>query len=294
QPATWPIPQDIAIIGQTSGTTGIPKLAPREHGQIVASGSRHRDRFGLNQSDRALSVAPIPLSLGRTGLFHGVAAGAALVFPASPDLPGIYAAIETERPTWMHAAAGFVEVLTRYLRDHPLRQPPSFRFVRVTAAPIAAEMCDELAMRLGAPVLPGYSMTETGLIATALPPPAPSRPGSTGKPMEAIRIVDEDGTDVGPGVAGEIWVGGSRIMSRSAWDLEPSALALTTTGWFRTGDVGYLDEDGFLFLTGRLTELINRGGTKIAPIEVDEVLLAHPAVAAAAAFAVPDELLGED
>ncbi|MGH2615553.1 MAG: class I adenylate-forming enzyme family protein [Thermomicrobiales bacterium] len=292
--AVGPRPQDIAFIGHTSGTTGVPKQIPRIHRQIVVSGRIHRDRFGLSQRDRALSVAPITLALGRTGLTHGIAAGAALIFPALPGLPGLHAAIEAERPTWMHAAAGFLEVLTRYLRNHPLSQPSSFRFSRVTAAPIAPEIVDELAMRLGAPILPGYSMSETGLIATALPPPAPYKPGSTGKPMEEIRIVDEDGKDVGQGVAGEVWVGGPRIASRFSQDSELNALALTSPGWFRTGDVGYLDEDGFLFLTGRLNELINRGGAKIAPIEVDEVLLAHPAVAAAAAFAVADELLGED
>jgi oxalate---CoA ligase len=294
-PWTWPRPEDIAVVGQTSGTTRMPKRIPRPHGRILESGRRHRDRFGLSRWDRALAVAPLTLALGRSGLFHGIAAGAALLYPATPDLGGLWAAIEDERPTWMHASVGFLEVLTRYLRDIPTLQPPSsFRFVRVTAGAISPEICDELALRLGAPILPGYSASETGLVATALPPPAPSKPGSVGRPVQEIRIVREDTRQAGTGEPGEVWVRAETSFPRYLDDPETNASAFTSDGWFRTGDVGYLDQEGFLFLTGRLTELINRGGAKISPIEVDDVLLAHPTVSAAATFAIPDELLGED
>jgi len=195
----------------------------------------------------------------------------------------------------MHASAGFLELLIRYLRDAPTLQPPSsFRFVRVTAGAISPDICEELALRLGAPVLPGYSTTETGIVATALPPPAPSKPGSAGRPIHEIRIVREDTRQAGTEEPGEIWVRAETAFPRYLDDPETNASAFTSDGWFRTGDVGYLDQEGFLFLTGRLTELINRGGAKIAPMEVDEVLLAHPSVRAAATFAIPDELLGED
>jgi acyl-CoA synthetase (AMP-forming)/AMP-acid ligase II len=294
RPIAMPDPGDIAVISQSSGTTGRPKRVPRVHGRLVASGRRHRDRFGLERRDRALAVAPMTVSMGRTALLHGIAAGASLIFPVTTDLGDYWDAIERERPTWMHASAGFLELLLRWLRANPGRPAPSsLRFVRVTAAPIAPESCDELARRLGAPVLPGYSTSETGIIATAMPPPAPYKPGSTGRPAQEIRMVN-DGVDMAPGAEGEIWVRGPSVVSGYLDDPELNATAFTADGWLRTGDVGYLDEDGFLFLTGRLKELINRGGAKVAPTEVDAVLLAHPGVNEAASFAAPDERLGED
>jgi acyl-CoA synthetase (AMP-forming)/AMP-acid ligase II len=168
------------------------------------------------------------------------------------------------------------------------------RLVRVTAAPISSETCDELAIRLAAPVLNSYSSSEAGLIATVLPPPAPHKPGSVGRPIQPLRIADEDGQDVRPGATGEIVVQGSTFFAGYLDDPEANAAAATADGWFRTGDVGHLDEDGFLFVTGRLTELINRGGLNIAPAEVDEVIMEHPLVKSAAAFALPDARLGED
>jgi acyl-CoA synthetase (AMP-forming)/AMP-acid ligase II len=234
------------------------------------------------------------VSMGRTALLHSIVAGSSLISPPPPDLNDVWAAIEAERPTWMHTAAGFLELLVRWLRSHPaLPAPTSLRFVRVTAAPISAEICDELARRLRAPILPGYSTSETGIIATALPPPAPFKPGSTGQPQQEIRI-DAGGVDAPPGAVGEIWVRGPSVLSGYLNDPELDEAVITKDRWFRTGDVGYLDDEDFLFLTGRVKELINRGGTKIAPAETDAVLQAHPAVHAAAAFAVPDDRMGED
>jgi acyl-CoA synthetase (AMP-forming)/AMP-acid ligase II len=127
-----------------------------------------------------------------------------------------------------------------------------------------------------------------------LPPPSPVKPGSVGQPIQEVRIVDQSGGDVATGAIGEIWVRGPKVASGYSDDPDATVAAFLPGGWFRTGDLGYLDDDGFLFLAGRLNELINRGGTKIAPQEVDDALLAHPAVREATTFAVPDERLGED
>ena len=290
-----PRPADIAVAFATSGTTGAPKWVPITHGSLVRDGKSHRDRFGLNPRDRGLALAPLTLSLGLTMLFHGIAAGAALIFPAASDLPGLWTTIVEARPTWMFPSAGWLELLARFLREHPDLPPPSpLRLVRVTAAPISAATCAELADRLGAPVLNGYSSSEAGLIATALPPPAGHKPGSVGLPIQEVRIVDAAGEDAPPGVAGEILVRGPKVFAGYLDDPGANAVAFTADGWFRTGDIGYLDEDGFLHLTGRLTEVINRGGTKISPVEVDTVLRDHPAIREAATFALPDGLLGED
>jgi oxalate---CoA ligase len=289
-----PSPTDIATIGQTSGTTGKPKLIPRTHDHITRSGREHGELFGLTPHDRALAVAPMSLSLGKTALLHTVCAGSSLIFPASFAPDRIRQAIEDERPTWMHSAAGFLEVLVRYLRDHPPDARSSLRFVRVTAAAISPAVCDELERYLGAPVLPAYSTSETGVVATALPTAGCRRPGSVGKPVQDVRIVAEDGQDVPAGREGEIWIRGRKIIDGYLDDTALNARAFTPDGWFRIGDAGYLDADGFLFLTGRVNELINRGGLKISPAEIDAVLLAHPAVCEAATFAVPDARLGED
>jgi acyl-CoA synthetase (AMP-forming)/AMP-acid ligase II len=294
QPEVRPCPEAIAVVSQTSGTTGRSKRVPRDHRYLVENGCRHRDRFGLDGSDRALAVAPMTLALGHTALLHGIAAGASLILPVSGGPDDLWAAVEAERPTWMHASAGFLELLAHWLRANPERATPtSLRFVRVTAAAIAPETCHELAGRLGTRILPSYSMSESGMIATAMPPPAAHKPGSCGKPVQEIRIVGGD-TAVSQREEGEIWVRGSALFAGYLDDPELNAATFTADGWLRTGDVGYLDEDGFLFLTGRLKELINRGGTKISPTEVDAVLLAHPAVLAAATFGAPDERLGED
>jgi acyl-CoA synthetase (AMP-forming)/AMP-acid ligase II len=290
-----PCPEDIAAVLLTSGTTGAAKRVPNTHRAIVTIGRARRDQFGLCQNDRALAVAPLTLSLGLCVLFHSLVAGAAVIFPPAVDLPTLWATLEAERSTWLFPSAGLTEVLARFLRGQPaLSRPGALRFVRVTAAPIAAAVCDDLAQRLDAPVLPSYSTTETGLIATALPLPARHPPGSVGRPILDLQIVGPAGDDLGPGGAGEVWVRGDKLFAGYLDDPERNAAVLRPGGWFRTGDIGFLDEEGFLFLTGRLSELINRGGAKIAPAEVDAVLTAHPAVRAAASFGVPDARLGED
>ena len=228
-------------------------------------------------------------------LTKAIAAGAGLIFPDTTDLPRMWESIAAERPTWMYCSPGYLELLARLLRERPaLPAPSSLRFVRVSSAPLSLEVCEELETRLGAPILPSYGTSEAGRITAVLPPPAPRKPGSDGRPVQEVRIVADDGSDVGPGVAGEIWVRGPLVFAGYLDDPENNAARFTADGWFRTGDLGYLDADGFFFLTGRINELINRGGTKIVPGEVDEALLDHPAVAEAAVFGVPDARLGED
>jgi acyl-CoA synthetase (AMP-forming)/AMP-acid ligase II len=289
-----PAPNGIATIRQTSGTTGKPKLIPREHRRIIASGRRNRDLFKLTTQDRALAVAPMSLSLGKTTLLHTVCTGSSLIFPSSysPDL--IPEAMQRDRPTWMHSGAGFLELLARHLRGQPPNAPSSLRFVRVTAAAISPAVCDELERYLGAPILPAYSTSETGLVATTLPDPDWRKPDSVGRLVQEVRIVDESGREVPPGEDGEVWIRGESVISGYLDDPTLNASAILSDGWFRVGDVGHLDADGFLFLTGRVNELINRGGFKISPSEIDAVLRSHPAVREAATFAVPDERLGQD
>ncbi|MFN8593728.1 MAG: AMP-binding protein [Thermomicrobiales bacterium] len=287
-------PDDPAVVSHTSGTTGRAKLIFRTHRHVVRSGIQHRRTFGISPDDRALSVAPLSLALGRAGLSHGIVAGACTIFPKHRAPAEIWSTIERERPTWMHASAGFLELLATSEVPPNHLATPSLRFVRVTAAAISPEVCDTLERWLGAPVLPSYSSIETGFIASNFAHPEMRRRGSVGKPLMDLRIVDERGEDVASGTTGEIWVRSVKVIDRYVDDVAANATAFAPGGWFRTGDAGYLDDDGFLFLTGRIKELINRGGTKISPVEVDQIVTAHPGVAEAAAFAIPDEHLGED
>ena len=297
QPAfrDWPHAEDLAILRQTSGTTGKPKRVPCLHGSLIANGRRHRDLFGLNRTDRAPAAAPMTSTLGQTLLMNVIVLGAAVICPPAADFARLWEAIEREGPTWMSTSSGFAELLAQHLAARPSRPPgSSLRFVQVTSGPVSVATCEVLARRLGAHILPRYSCTEAGAIAMTFPPPATGKPGSAGQPVQEVRIVGADGTELGAGHEGEIWVRGPRVVAGYLDDPEATAAAFLPGGWYRTGDTGHLDEGGFLFVTGRLNELINRGGDKIAPAEVDDVLLAHPAVRDAAAFAVTDKRLGED
>lgn len=229
-------------------------------------------------------------------LAHALTAGASVIMrPLTVGLAAAWEAIAREHPTWLSTSAGFLELLAPALEARPaLYCSPSLRFVQVTAAPITPETCRALEERLGAPILPRYSSTETGGVAMTRPPPARRKPGSVGQLIQEVRFAAPDGNDVAAGNEGEIWVRGPRVAPGYLDDAEATAAAFLSDGWYRTGDLGYLDGDGFLFLTGRINELINRGGEKIAPLEVDAVLQAHPAIAEAATFAVPHARLGED
>ncbi len=291
----WPRAEALAIVRQTSGTTGRPKRIPCLHGALVANGRRQRDQLALGPHDRAPAVSALTVTLGQTVLAHTIVTGGALIIPPRGDVAESWRAIARERPTWMSTSAGYLELLARSFGDHPPPSTPSsLRFVQVTSAPIAPDTRRLLERLLGAPILPRYSSTEAGGVAMTLPPPARAKPGSVGQPVQEVRIVGLAGKDVVPGREGEIWVRGPRVMSGYLDDPEATAAVLLPGGWYRTGDVGFLDEDRFLFLTGRLNDLINRGGEKIAPAEVDAVLQSHPAIAEAATFAVPDARLGED
>jgi acyl-CoA synthetase (AMP-forming)/AMP-acid ligase II len=289
-----PAPEDIAVVSQSSGTTGKPKRVAYRHHALVISGREHRDAYGLDQRDRGVAVSPMTASLGAWTVLEVVIVGAALVFPATLDPSHVWDAMIAERPNWMQASAGFLELLARCLQGRPAPASLSLRFVRVTSAAISPAVCAALAQRLGGPILPSYSSSEAGMISMTFPPPAMSKPGSVGQPVQVMSIVDQGGSRVGANVEGEIWLQEPRVFAGYLDDPEGTAAVRTPGGWFRTGDMGYLDEDGFLFLTGRCNELINRGGDKIAPAEVDAVLFAHPAVAEAAAFPAPDERFGQD
>jgi acyl-coenzyme A synthetase/AMP-(fatty) acid ligase len=199
-PLPWPRAEELAIVRQTSGTTGRPKRIPCLHGALVDNGRRQRDQFGVGAGDRAPAVSALTVTLGQTVLAHTIVAGGALIVPPSGDIGASWHAIARERPAWMSTSAGYLELLARSFRQLPPRSThPSLRFVQATSAPIAPETCRALERQLGAPILPRYSSTEAGAIAMTLPPPAKAKPGSVGQPVQEVRIVGPDEEDVAPG-----------------------------------------------------------------------------------------------
>src|SRR5262245_6074410 len=290
--------QDAAVLLLTSGTTSRPKIVPQTHVNICASAYSSVAAFALTETDRCLNVLP---------LFHGhalinlviasLAAGASVVCTPGYDPNGFFAWLGAFQPTWYSAVPTIHQaILTQAREDHKQAASCKLRFIRSSYAPLSPDLLTNLETVFEAPVIECYAMTETTstLIACNPLPPAKRKAGSVGRPVSLdVAIIDEDGTFLPCGQTGEIVVRGAGVMP--GYDDDSNATQAAFIGdWFNTGDLGFLDEDGYLFLTGRSREIINRGGEKIAPREVDEVLLQHPAVLEAASFAVPHATLGED
>jgi acyl-CoA synthetase (AMP-forming)/AMP-acid ligase II len=170
----------------------------------------------------------------------------------------------------------------------------SQRCILSSAGPLSAAELSALEAMLGAPILNTYGMSEASFIAGEPVPALHRVPGSVGLAQCDVRIIDERGEPLPRQQTGEIVIRGPRVFPGYLDDPAANAASFLPGGWFRTGDLGFLDDAGYLHLTDRLGEVINRGGQKIAPHEVDDVLRGHPAVADAAVFAVPHDLLGED
>ena len=295
EPAAAPHPEDIAVILHSSGTTGSAKLIPLLHRNTVASCRADAAARVITAADRCLNPAKIAYSLGFVTFITTVFSGATFISVPGPDLDAMPTWLRMYRPTYMATAP---VILRAFAADHgelrdALQQSP-LRCISSSAAPLLAGEVHELESALGAPILGIYGLSEASCIACEPYPALHRVPGSVGLAKCEIRIVNEIGEPVAPQRAGEIVIRGPQVFPGYLDDPEANAAAFLPGGWFRTGDVGFFDDAEYLHLTGRLTEIINRGGEKIAPREVDDVLLSHPAVAEAAAFRIGDARLGED
>ena len=287
-------PEDVAYLLHTSSTTGSPKRVPRSHRMVCEVARTGAIWFALGPADRCLNVASMVHSQGVNSLLAALTAGGSMVCTGGYDPARVFAWIEEFSPTWTATVPPVLRSLLEQIEEAPERRGQHrFRFVRSSAAPAAAGLLADLEAALGVPVIDAYGMTEAQQIASSPLPPLPRKPGSAGLPLgPEIRIQDDAGTALPPGEAGEVVVRGPSVFAGYDGDPAATAAAFTADGWFRTGDVGYLDEDGYLFVTGRLSDIINRGGEKVAPREVEAALLAHKGVAQAAVFPVSDERLG--
>ena len=279
-------PDDVALVLHTSGTTSRPKIVPLRQRNLSASAANVAASLALTPADRCLNVMPLFHIHGLVaGLLAPLSAGAAVAATPGFDAFSFFAWLEEFAPTYYTAVPTMHQmILTRAGRHADVIARTPLRFVRSSSASLPAPVLEELASVFGVPVIESYGMTEAShQMATNPLPPEVAKVRSVGKASGIeIKIVD-----------GEVVIKGSTVIT--AYENNPDANAASfTDGWFRTGDEGHLDEDGYLFLTGRIKEIINRGGEKVAPLEVDEVLLRHPAVSEAVTFAVPHDKLGED
>jgi acyl-CoA synthetase (AMP-forming)/AMP-acid ligase II len=295
RPLMAPDRDDIAVILRTSGTTGPSKLIPLLHRNTVASCRIEAVARAFTPTDRCLNPAKLAYSLGFITFIVTLFSGAAFISVPGPDLDAMPGWLTAYRPTYMVAAPA---LLRTFAADHgalrlALQQAP-LRCISTSAAPLAASEVQRLESALGAPILGIYGLTEASCIASEPYPALHRVPGSVGVARCEIRIVDELGDPLDPRRDGEIVIRGPQVFPGYLDDAAATAAVFLPGGWFRTGDIGHFGAAGSLHLTGRLREFINRGGEKIAPRDVDDVLLAHPAVADAAVFAIPHDLLGED
>jgi acyl-CoA synthetase (AMP-forming)/AMP-acid ligase II len=290
-------PDDIALVLHTSGTTSRPKIVPLAQRNVCASARNIRTTLALSPTDRGLSIMPLFHIHGLiAGTLAPLSAGGAVCYTTGFNALKFFAWMAEVHPTWytgvptMHQA-----ILSRASKSADVIKANPLRFIRSSSASLPPQVLQELEDTFGAPVIESYGMTEAAHQMTSnLLPPGKRKPGSVGVAAgPEVRVIDAEGNPVPAGATGEVAIRGENVTS--GYENNPKANAEAfTQGWFRTGDQGVMDAEGYLTITGRLKEIINRGGEKISPREVDEVLLDHPAVAQCCTFALPHDKLGED
>jgi len=290
-------PEDVSMVLHTSGTTSRPKIVPLSQANLVASAVSIAQTLRFSRNDCGLNVMPL-------FHIHGLIAGVLAPLSAGSQVfctPGFnalkfFAWIEEAKPTWYTAVPTMHQaILSRAGKNADVIARHPLRFLRSSSSSMPPQVIHELEQVFGAPLIEAYGMTEaTHQMASNPLPPAARKPGSVGRAAgPEMAIMAEDGTLLAAGQTGEIVIRGPNVTA--GYENNPKANAEAfANGWFRTGDQGVMDADGYITITGRLKEVINRGGEKISPREVDEILMDHPAVAQVVCFGMPHPKLGEE
>jgi len=290
-----PALDDVALLMHTSGTTSAPKIVPLTHRHLAEAAWTRIELLGIDRRDRCLLATPLYAAAGiRRSLLPPLLVGGSIVCPRGFEAAGFLDLLERFAPTYYAtSAAAQIAILDELeRRARPVKH--ALRFAASGGAVLSPSVQRRLARALGVPIIQGYGMTETGTITQTTFPPIQTPEGSAGLPANVeVAIMDDGGRMLGPGTIGEVVVRGPEVFGGYENDPEANRAAFRD-GWFRSGDAGRFDEAGFLFLAGRLTDVINRGGAKVSPSEVEEALARHPLVVEAAAFALPHPTLGED
>jgi acyl-CoA synthetase (AMP-forming)/AMP-acid ligase II len=287
---------DVALILHTSGSTGRPKRVPLRHRNLATSARNIARRYSLTPDDVSLCIMPL---FHIHGLVASVMApllsGGTVVVPTKFNPLAFWRTVREYEVTWYSGVPTMHQMLLARTRRERPRDAGSLRFIRSASAPLAPEVIHQMEEVFGVPFVEAYGMTEASHQMSSNPlPPCHRKPGSVGLPSgTSVAIMDEKGNMLPNEKRGEVVIQGPSVFD--GYENNPEANAKSfVNGWFRTGDQGYLDSDGYLHITGRIKDLIIRGGENIAPREVDEVLLRNPAVCEAVTFGFPHPTLGEE
>lgn len=290
-------PDDEGLVLHTSGTTSRPKVVPLLNRNLAASAKNIAATLNLTPQDIGLNIMPMFHIHGLiASMLSSMSAGAYVVCTPGFNALKIFQWFKDVNPTWYTAVPTMHQaIMARASRNTDIVEAMRLRFARSSSSSLPPPVMAEVEKTFNCPVIEAYGMTEaTHQMASNPLPPADRKPGSVGQAAgPEVAIIDFDGNPVSQGGEGEICIRGDNVFS--GYENNPEANAEAFHGdWFRTGDQGFLDTDGYLTISGRLKEIINRGGEKIAPREVDDVLQAHDAVAQVVTFAMPHDKLGED
>ena len=289
--------EDVALLLHTSGTTARPKIVPLRQRNVTASAHHIRQTLALMPTDVCLNIMPLFHIHGLiAALLASLAGGASVSCTPGFNALKFFGWFDEVKPSWYTAVPTMHQaILSRAERNKDEVARGRLRLIRSSSASLPPQVMAALEATFGAPVIESYGMTEASHQMASNPlPPRKRFAGSVGVAAgPEIAVMADGGALLPAGELGEIVIRGPNVTD--GYEANPEANAKGfTNGWFRTGDQGYLDQEGYLRLTGRLKELINRGGEKISPIEVDTILMDHPAVAQVATFAVRHDKLGED
>ncbi|CAH2600121.1 AMP-binding protein [Rhodovastum atsumiense] len=289
--------EDVALVLHTSGTTSRPKIVPLSHRNLSASAYNIGTSLALTPEDTCLNIMPLFHIHGLiAAVLSSLAAGGSVVCSPGFNAFKFFGWLEAARPSWYTAVPTMHQALLPLAaRNKDVIAAGRLRFVRSSSASLPPQVMAALEEAFGVPVIEAYGMTEAAHQMASNPlPPRPHYPGSVGLAAgPEIAIMDEAGALLPAGEIGEVVIRGRNVTAGYEANPEANAKAFTH-GWFRTGDQGVLDAQGYLRLTGRLKEIINRGGEKISPLEVDAVLMDHPAVQQVVTFGMPHPKLGEE
>ena len=295
QPVLTPQPEDVALVLHTSGTTSRPKVVPLSHRNLTRTMRNIQQTYQLTPADRTMLVMPLFHVHGLLcGLLAPLLSGGSMVVPTKFSATDFWVDFAAHRANWYTAVPTIHQILLKNPAPSPL---PAIRFIRSCSSPLSPTVFHALEKAYRAPVLEAYAMTEAAhqMTSNPLPSVGKRKPGTVGlgQGVEVV-ILNDAGEPVPQGAEGEICIKGENVTTGYLNNAAANATAFTTSGYFRTGDQGKKDEDGYVVITGRIKELINKGGEKISPIELDNVLARHPAVGEAVSFAIPDEMYGQE
>lgn len=286
-----------ALLMYTSGTTGQPKGALLTHGNLLAAARTVAAWHGLTHADRVLSSLPLYHINGQViATVTPFVSGGSIIAPHRFSVGNWWQMVKWHQPTWLNMVPTIIAYLLNAVEPGRTYVYPQVRFGRSASAPLPPEQHKAFERTFGISVIEAMGMTESASVVFCNPQdPARRRYGTPGLPcgVEA-RVIDQSGVALPDGATGELMLRGPNVMSAYYKSPDKTREALDPDGWLHTGDLGYRDADGFYFVTGRIKELIIKGGENIAPREIDEALLKHPAVLEAAAVGIPDANYGQD